>query len=384
MKRIPHLAVARLAVLPLGLVAFVSGAEARAVERSGGVYHVAACAHAVGPTARCFARIVTDASGRIAVSSPRAIGGYTPGDLRDAYKIKGTGAPTTIVAAATAYGYTNAEADLGVYRAQFGLAACTTANGCFKKLNQNGVQGSYPAQNLGWAQEAAVDLDMASAMCPSCQIWLLEADTSSFANLAATVDTAASLGAHAISNSYGGAESGTTAYEPHYNHPGIAITASGGDSGLGGPQFPASSPHVTAVGGTHLVPAANARGWSETAIGGGGCSTVYAKPAWQTWPGCTRRVDNDVAAVGDPATGVAVYGPVSSTASGWMVFGGTSVSAPIIAGVYGVNGGAVTYGSDPYAHPTQLFDITAGTGAGPGYDPATGMGTPMGAGAFGP
>ncbi|HWA92738.1 MAG TPA: hypothetical protein VG889_22080 [Rhizomicrobium sp.] len=376
MTRIPHLVF-------LGFLALASSAEARIVARSGDTYHVAACAHAVGPTARCLARIVTDANGAIAVSGPTSISGYTPADLRDAYKIKGSGAKTTIVAAVTAYGYTNAETDLGTYRAQWGLPACTTANGCFKKLNQSGAAGPYPAQNLGWAQEAAVDLDMASAMCPNCKIWLMEANTSSFANLGATVDTAASLGAHAISNSYGSSESGTTAYESHYDHAGIAIVAASGDSGFG-IEFPASSPHVTAVGGTHLVPAANARGWAETAIGGGGCSTVYAKPAWQTWPGCTKRTVVDVAAVSDPATGVAVYGPVSATTSGWMVFGGTSVSAPIVAGVYGVNGGTVTYGSDPYAHPTQLFDITSGTGAGPGYDPATGMGTPKGAGAFGP
>ena len=371
----------RLALLlPLALV---GQAEARHVERSGSVYHVAACTHALGATATCNARIVSDESGNIAVSRA-AIVGYAPADLRDAYKIKGKGARTTIVAAATAYGYTDAEADLSVYRAQWGLPVCTTANGCFKKLNQTGAAGPYPPQNLGWAQEAALDLDMASAMCPNCSIWLMEANTASFANLAATVNTAASLGAHAIANSYGGGESGTTTFEPSYNHPGIAITASSGDGGAGAPQFPATSPHVTAVGGTHLVPAANARGWTETGIGGGGCSTIYAKPAWQTWPSCTRRVVVDVAAVGDPATGVAVYGPVSSTASGWMTIGGTSVGAPLIAGVYGVNGGTVTYGSDPYAHPTQLFDITSGGGAGPGYDPPTGMGTPKGAGAFGP
>jgi subtilase family serine protease len=365
----------------LATLAFVSSATARDVQRSGAVYSVAACAHKVGPVASCHARIVATRDGVIIVGTTTP-SGYGPGDLRDAYKITANGKNTTIVAAVTAYGYTNAESDLGVYRTHFGWPACTTANGCFKKLNQSGAQGPYPAQNLGWAQEAALDLDMASAMCPNCQIWLIEAKTASFANLAASVDMAASLGAHAISNSYGGSESGTTTYEPSYNHPGIAITAS--DGGSGTPQFPASSPHVTAVGGTHLVTAANARGWTETAIGGGSCSTIYAKPAWQTWPSCTRRTDNDVAAVGDPATGVAVYGPVSSTASGWMVLGGTSVGAPLIAGVYGVNGGTVTYGSDPYAHPTQLFDITAGTGAGPGYDPATGMGTPKGAGAFGP
>jgi subtilase family serine protease len=379
MTRIPHLVL-------LVLVALASGAQARIVARSGGVYHVAACPHAVGPVARCLARIVTDAQGSIAART--TISGYTPADLRDAYKITTNGKKTTTVAAVTAYGYNNAESDLATYRAQFGLPACTTANGCFKKLNQTGAAGPYPAQNVGWAQEAALDLDMMSAMCANCRIWLIEANSASFANLAASVNTAASLGAHAISNSYGGSETGTTTYEPSYNHPGIAITASAGDSGFGTVQFPATSPHVTAVGGTHLAPdpgnPMNPRGWTESAVSGGGCSTVYAKPSWQTWPSCSKRTVVDVAAVSDPATGVAVYGPLSGTTSGWLVFGGTSVGAPIIAGVYGVNGGTVTYGSNPYAHPTLLFDITTGPGAGPGYDPPTGMGTPNGAGAFGP
>jgi subtilase family serine protease len=331
-----------------------------------------------------MARIVTDRAGEAVSNAQAPIGGYGPADLRDAYKIAANGSAVTIVAAVDAFGYDNAESDLGVYRAQFGLRACTKANGCFKKFNQKGRQKNYPLENIGWAEESALDLDMASAMCPNCRIWLVEANTNSFKDLATAVDTAARLGAHAISNSYGGSESGTSAFETHYDHPGIAITASGGDGGFGTVQFPATSPHVTAVGGTHLVRDANPRGWTETAIGGGGCSTIYAKPAWQTYPGCTLRTDVDVAAVGDPATGVAVYGPVSSTMSGWMVFGGTSVGAPLIAGVYGVNGGTVTYGSDPYVHPKRLYDITSGSGAGPGYDPATGMGTPKGAGAFGP
>src|SRR5262249_37272115 len=139
-----------------------------------------------------------------------------------------------------------------------------------------------------------------------------------------------------------GAESGTTTYEPSYNHAGIAITASTGDDGFAaGPQFPATSPHTTAVGGTSLVTASNSRGWSETVWvdAGSGCSTVYAKPTWQHDPSCTKRMEADVSADADPNTGVAVYGPVNSRRSGWLVFGGTSVAAPLIAGVYGVNGG---------------------------------------------
>ncbi len=110
---------------------------------------------------------------------------------------------------------------------------------------------------------------MASAICPNCKILLVEADTNSLANLAAAVNEAASLGAHVISNSYGGGESGTTATEASYDHPGIAVTASSGDGGFR-VEFPASSPHVTAVGGTSLRTASNARGWTETVWSGAG------------------------------------------------------------------------------------------------------------------
>ncbi len=378
---------------------FASGANAQIdIQRSGKTFHVAACQQVVGHAARCHARIVSDAAGHLISDTrahPPAPSGYSPASLRSAYNVTGTGSSSTIVAIVDAYGYTNAESDLGVYRSQFGLPACTTSNGCFKKLNQNGVQGSYPAQNTGWAQESALDLDMASAMCPNCKIYLIEATTASFGNLAAAENTAASTGAHAISNSYGGGESGSQTYEASYNHPGIAVTASSGDSGYSaGPQFPATSPHVTAVGGTHLVTASNSRGWTETVWSGAGsgCSTVYAKPSWQHDATCTKRMEADVSAVADPNTGVAVYGPTSARRSGWLVFGGTSVAAPLIAGVYGVNGGAVNYGSDPYNNTGALYDVTSGSNgscggsyyctAKVGYDGPTGLGTPNGSTAF--
>jgi subtilase family serine protease len=389
-------------VLSAGLMlGGASIASAEPVEHSGAVYHVAVCARLIRPgTARCHAHVVTDAAGRILSRDAGARvtpSGYGPSSLRSAYNITTTGSASTTIAIVDAYGYTNAEADLGVYRAQYGLPACTTANGCFAKYNQNGVQGSYPAQNTGWAQETALDLDMASAMCPSCKIILIEATSTSYANLGAAENTAAAKGAHVISNSYGGGESGTQSYETDYNHAGVAITVSTGDDGYGaGPQFPATSPHVTAVGGTHLVTASNARGWTETVWtdGGSGCSTVYAKPSWQTDTGCTKRMEADVAAVADPNTGVAVYGPVSSRKSGWEVFGGTSVAAPLVGGIYGVNGGAVTYGSNPYANVGALNDVTSGNNgscsgkpayfcnAEVGYDGPTGLGTPNGATAF--
>jgi subtilase family serine protease len=377
----------------ISAIGIVAGADAQTIQRSGNVFHVAVCAEPAAGMARCHAHIVTDSKGKLFANPLAPIGGYEPADLRSAYNVLGRGLRTTVIAIVDAFGYNNAEADLKVYRAQFGLSKCTTANGCFKKLNQNGVQGSYPAQDVGWAQESALDLDMASAMCPKCTLWLIEANSNSYSNLATAVNTAAGLGAHVISNSYGGGESGTQSYEPSYDHPGIAVTVSTGDSGYG-VQFPASSPHVTAVGGTHLVTDGTSRGWTETTWSGAGsgCSTVYAKPTWQHDSGCAKRTAADVSAVADPATGVAVYGPVNGTQSSWLVFGGTSVAAPLIGGVYGVNGKVVNYGSDPYAHKAALFDVTSGSNgscggsylctAGPGYDGPTGLGTPNGPKAF--
>jgi subtilase family serine protease len=170
------------------------------------------------------------------------------------------------------------------------------------------------------------------------------------------------MGAKAVSNSYGGGESGTSSYESAWNHPGVAVTVSSGDNGYG-VEFPASSPHVTAVGGTSLSHASNSRGWAEVVWSGAGsgCSAVYAKPTWQTDGLCARRTVADVSAIADPNTGVAVYGPVTSRRSGWMVFGGTSVASPLVAGVYGANGGTANFGSDPYNHVSALFDVTSGS-----------------------
>jgi subtilase family serine protease len=361
-----------------------------------GLSHRPVCAGAPAETARCDAQIVTDGRGKPLASTSYA-SGYAPADLASAYKLPAGGAGR-IVAIVDAYDNPNAEADLAVYRARFGLPACTTANGCFRKVNQRGAT-SYPAANAGWGQETSLDLDMVSATCPGCGILLVEADSSSFTNLAAAVDRAAAMGATAISNSYGGSEfSSETSWESHWNHPGVAITVSSGDSGYG-VQFPASSRYVTAVGGTSLRrTTTTARGWSETAWSGAGsgCSAYVPKPAWQTdGATCGRRTVADVAAVADPSTGVAVYDSYgSSGGANWYVFGGTSVAAPIIASVYALAGNtaSISNGSYPYSHTASLFDVTSGSNgrctyaylctAVARYDGPTGMGTPNGLGAF--
>src|ERR1700761_8772898 len=129
----------------LGVTSGASAYDLSAVQRSGNTYYKAACLEPAPGYARCHAQVVTDKNGNIKAHPP--ITGFAPADLQSAYKVVTKGKATTVVAIVDAFGYTNAEADLGTYRSQWGLSACTTANGCFEKLNQSGVQGSYPAQN---------------------------------------------------------------------------------------------------------------------------------------------------------------------------------------------------------------------------------------------
>jgi subtilase family serine protease len=339
--------------------------------------------------------------------------GLGPADLQSAYKVGGLTSGGRTVAIVDAFDDPNAEADLAHYRSQFGLPACTTANGCFHKVNGNGQAGPLPSADAGWAEEESLDVDMVSSMCPDCHITLVEAAGADEASLDTAEDSAAASGAVAISNSWGGAEDSTiTTDDAHFHHPGVAITASSGDSGFG-VIWPASSPQVTAVGGTSLTKASNARGWTETAWSGAGsgCSAFESKPAWQHDTGCAKRTVADVSAVADPNTGVAVYDTYNTCGSsslcdvlielglvtgadGWVQVGGTSAASPIIASVYALAGNTatVTAGSFPYSHTGSLFDVTSGSNgscggtylctAGTGYDGPTGLGTPNGTGAF--
>jgi subtilase family serine protease len=331
------------------------------------------------------------------LTAAAAPSGFGPSSLQAAYNLpSASGGSGQTVAIVDAYDDPKAEADLGVYRSQYGLSACTTANGCFKKVNQTGGT-SYPRGDSGWAEEESLDLDMVSAACPNCKILLVEASSASMTNLGTAVNTAVQLGAKFVSNSYGGSESSSdsTYDSTYFNHPGVAITVSSGDNGYG-VEYPAASKYVTAVGGTSLKTASTSRGWADTVWSGAGsgCSADDAKPTWQTDSGCARRTVADVSAVADPNTGVAVYDSYRS-ATGWMVFGGTSASSPLIAATYAL-AGAPSSGSYPasfpYAHTSALYDVTSGsngscsgsylcTGS-TGYDGPSGLGVPNGTAAF--
>ena len=404
MKRKFLAAAGSALLLVVGLAATPATASAAPSPSVHGDRSIQVCSAPRAGEAACTARQAVDPAGHVvANTSAPPPTGLTPSQLRNAYQLTGTASGGRTVAIVDAYGYPNLARDLATYRSQFGLPACTTATGCLRILNENGGT-KLPRFNLGWAQEQSLDVDAVSAACPDCKIVVLEATTASFTDLGTAVQTAARLpGVSAISNSYGGSDAADSTYGKYYNFPGIAVTASAGDNGYQGASYPASSSYVTAVGGTSLVAAANARGWSETVWSGtgSGCSSLNAAlpAASADNTGCAGRAMNDVAAASDPNNGgLAVYYPTSSSTSSWGQFGGTSEASPIIASVYTLSGntGSAASGtyanSIPYGHPGNLFDVSSGSNgscspaqwctAGPGWDGPTGLGTPDGVSGF--
>ncbi|MBO0868305.1 MAG: carboxypeptidase regulatory-like domain-containing protein, partial [Micromonosporaceae bacterium] len=352
-------------------------------------------------TASCFATLWTDGTDHQVTpdaDSPPATA-RTPADIQDAYHLPKAGQGQT-VAIVDAFGDSQAESDLAIFRSQFGLPACTTASGCLRIVDQNGGT-DLPADDAGWATETSLDLDAVSSACPPCHILLVQAASASFNDLGAAELTAAASGAVAVSNSYGlhGEDPAETSYDQYYDHKGVAIVFSSGDTG-NVPNWPASNPMVTAVGGTNLAKdSGSARGWDETVWGtnqanqpggGSGCSAYEPHPDFQDGYAteCTMRATADVSADADPQTGLAVYDTLGQ--GGWLQVGGTSLASPLVAGAYAL-AGAPAPDSYPVANAyhdanqsADLFDITQGANgacgnllcqAGPGWDGPTGLGT---------
>jgi len=340
------------------------------------------CGQVAAGYSRCFALVRTDVGGvpggyhglygsDRAHSSPS---GYGPSQLDKAYGLSTSGGSGQTVALVESGDYPTAAADLSTYRSEYGLSSCTTSNGCFEKVGQTGSTTKLPKENAGWAEETALDMDMVSATCPNCHIIIVEANSASNSNLAAAENEAATLHATVISNSYGGSESGSS--NSAYDHSGIVITASAGDNGYAeGSQQPCSYATVVCTGGSSLVTASNSRGYSETVWNdlsagygatGSGCSSYVAKPSWQTDKGCTKRSQSDVSFDADPENGVAVYDSTSYDGyKGWLVFGGTSVAAPAIAGIYGLAGNGSSLGPNAAQRiwndaGSGLYSVTSG------------------------
>ena len=348
-------------------------------------------------------------------ASATPAGGFGPTSLREAYNlthdslVRGRHETVAIV---DAYRDPDAAIDLATYRSHFKLGQCGTTSGCLRIVNQKGRTSPLPKASADWAVEQSLDLDMVSAICPHCHILLVEASSSSNTSLGKAEDTAARLGARFVSNSWSSTEEpGQSADNHYFNHPGDAIVVASGDSGYG-TSYPGDLQYVTSVGGTALTHRrSGTRAWTETAWGsaskgaegtGSGCSSRTAKPSWQRAAvdigtgGCADRTENDVSAVADPATGVAVY-DTYKTRGTWALVGGTSAATPIVAATYALAGDPAPRSypaSYLYQHPGHFHDVVAGTdGACPaassylcqarkGYDGPTGLGTPLGVTGF--
>jgi subtilase family serine protease len=416
--------VARTALVAVSALALVGSSVAASAAQAGtrpaahalNYYRACAVNHTPGIMS-CMALIRSDVKQRtesaIGHDSAPVGDGYGPSSLQSAYNLtsdSSSGGVGESVAVVDAYNDPNAVSDVATYRSAWGLPACntTTEAGCLSVVNQNGAASPLPANagDTGWDVEESLDVDMVSAICPNCHIYLVEANAPTTYALGTSVNSAVNkLHIDYVSNSYGGTQStkdGT--YDTDYfQHAGKAIVASAGDDGYG-VAYPAASKYVTSVGGTSLVQTGVGRGWSETVWGsslggegtGGGCATKSeARPSWQKYSvtGCANRLDNDVAAVADPDTGVAIYDTYSE--GGWLEVGGTSVASPIIGSVYALANNLVAGkypSSDSYSHTSDLNDVTSGSNgtcnkalwcnAGTGYDGPTGNGTPNGTGAF--
>jgi subtilase family serine protease len=375
-----------------------------------GVRMRAACPTAKPGYARCFTlyrpqtsvnrAIAADVAGK--ASRPK---GLTPREIEHAYRLPVNRNSHQTVAVSIAYDTPNLSKYLAHYRSYFGLPPCTVATGCFRKVNQNGKASPLPPSGVlsGWDLEATLDVSMISVACPHCKIIVVEAKDPSLANLARTEDTAARLGAEVISNSYGQRENGLAMeFAKAYHHPRHTIVVSAGDLGFTAANFPADLSTVTAAGGTQLARAHNKRGWSERTwydpfnfgAGGSGCSAYVSKPKWQHDSHCPGRTVADVSAV---ASNIPIY---NKNYGGWVTVEGTSVSAPLIAGIYGLAGNASRLPLGyAYSHRKGFFDITRGNNslfvpprlacgddylcvAKKGYDAPTGLGSPDGISAF--
>jgi len=368
----------------LGLALAVAGGGGAANSNSA----VPVCPGSPIGTASCHALVVTDGVGNPnATTSPT---GLSPATIKSVYNYStsSTAGAGKTIAIVDAYDDPTAESDLAVFSSQYGLPACTTANGCFTKVNQTGGT-SYPRKDAGWALEISLDVQWAHAIAPGARILLVEAATNSFANLLAAEDYAKTH-ANYVSNSWGGSEfSGESSYDSHFQQSGVGFFVSSGDSGTPA-QYPSASPNVISVGGTTLNFSGSTfvseTGWSGS---GGGCSLYETATSAQSsfsqygQVGCAgKRATPDVSLDADPASGVSVYDTTRYQGQqGWFRVGGTSASSPMWAARAAASSASVVNSAYVYGNSISYRDITSGNNGAStlvGYDLVTGRGSWIG------
>jgi subtilase family serine protease len=298
--------------------------------------------------------------------------GWRPIDLQTRYNLSGSlkNGSGTVVALIELGDQPTAATDLATYRKTFGLGKAK-----FKKFNQYGEQSDYPesCQDFGWCLETNLDIEMVSASCPKCTIYLIEGGNCEgvVCGLEGAETIAVTLGAKILSNSWGcsaanyGENCGDSNFPNYFNTPGVAYLASSGDSGYPEIEWPAALANVLAVGGTQLEE--NSSTYSETVWdgAGAGCATTTTKPSWQHDPDCSGRTIADISAEAGCSPGVAEYVTIYG---GWTGVCGTSVASPLTAGIVAlagnassITGGKTFWNLSTKQHKTLLHVITSGS-----------------------
>ena len=333
-----------------------------------------------------------------------AVVSYDPAAIARRYQfptdVTGTGQTIALVELGGGY----SASDMASYFKSKGVAR----TGTLEAVTVDGVSNT-PGDPSGADGEVQLDIEVAGSVAPAANIavYFSSNQGSGFLDAIAAAVHDSQRSPSVISISWGGPESGWPAQDIDALNQafqaaatlGITVCCASGDSGaVDGSadntptvDFPASSPYVLGCGGTRLPPQGAETAWNDGAQGGasgGGYSAHFPRPAWQTGSGPalqakTGRGVPDVAGDADPVTGYNVTIGGQAT-----VVGGTSAVAPLWAGLValcnqsrGRNAGFV----NPvlYANPAAFTDITQGNNngfkAGPGWDPVTGLGSPVGA-----
>ena len=306
----------------------------------------AACPQAVGrPT--CLV-LISNKNGISPLSgcNPSSTCGWTATQLEKAYNLtkslgKGSGQKVAVIEAGDD---PDAATTFATYRSQYGLGT-----GTLVKYNEDGQESNYPpsCEDYGWCVETDLDIEMVSAACPKCTMYLMEAkDGSSISDFEQAEKEAVTLGATILSNSWSCPENwdcDDPNFQNYFDTKGIAYLASTGDDGYNTIGGPSVLPSVIGVGGTQLSLSGSKYSetiWNDASAGCGDSSVVgenVPKPSWQHDPDCSSRTDGDVSSESGCSPAVAEY---SDLYGGWFGVCGTSVASPFTAGIIGLAGNA--------------------------------------------
>ena len=289
------------------------------------------------------------------------------------------------IAIIDAYDCPTVQNDFVAFSNQYGLP---TTNLEIHKMRSN------IAVDATWALEISLDVQWAHAIAPNARILLVEAQSNSLTDLFAAINYATNRpDVVAVSMSWGTSEFlDQNTYDSYLNSSnGKVFFAATGDNGAG-VIYPATSPNVIAVGGTHLNfnpdgTVASETGWTGS---GGGVSIYENEPQYQLTYNISgangKRAIPDVSYNSDPASGYSVYDTTTYQGQiGWFTVGGTSAASPQWAAIHSLGLSASNnnfYQDAKSSNPASFFrDVTSGSNgnfsAAIGHDFVTGLGSPL-------